>query len=282
VSGAPRLFKLVAAGNDFVVVDAREHPGLEWSAEEARRACRRRRGIGADGVVTLGPPTGATGATARFHLRNSDGSRAAFSGNGARCAARLLSHLGAAPEGDVTFETEGGLVAARLIAHDVEVDVAPPRDARLDLTLPDGSIGDHAIVGVPYLAVAVPDVDALDLASVAPPLRRWNALPEGANVAFYETPAAPFIHPVRMRSYERGVEGETLSSGTGCAMVATALALRHPADGERTVHLETRSRAPLSVRVTMRGGEVTALALRGDALLVGEIHAGPDLLLPDP
>ena len=201
MSVRPRLFKLVAAGNDFLVVDARAHPGHEWDAEQARLACRRIRGIGADGVVTLGP---SSVADATFNLRNSDGSRAAFSGNGARCAARLLAVLGAGRDGALSFETSGGVVGARVLGDAsaasarVEVEVAAPRDLRLGLTLPPGSpvlVGDYAVVGVPYVAVAVASVDDLHLPTVAPPLRRWSALPEGANVAFYEQPAPDGSRP---------------------------------------------------------------------------------------
>ena len=258
MSAPPRIFKLVAAGNDFLVVDARAHGGMEWSADEARLACRRQRGMGADGVVTLGP---SAVADATFNLRNSDGSRAAFSGNGARCAARLLAYLGADRDGGIRLETSSGVLAARVLGERsapaalVEVEVAPPKDIRLGLALPSGSPaprGDYAIVGVPYVAVPVTSVDDLDLAAVAPRLRHWKECPEGANVAFYEPPASDGS-TVRLRIWERGVEGETLSSGTGCAMIAT-----------------------------MEGGVICRLLLRGDALLLGEIHAGVDLFTADP
>ena len=101
-------------------------------------------------------------------------------------------------------------------------------------------------------------------------------------MAFYENPLPDSDAPVKLRIWERGVEGETLSSGTGCAMIATILALRGARDGERTFHLDTRSRAPLSVTVTMESGAVRRLLLRGDALLLGEIHPGADLFTPDP
>ena len=282
----PRTFKLCAGGNDFLVADARDADGWDAGAEGARRACRRHLGAGADGLIAL---LASSRADAAFVLRNSDGSRAAFSGNGARCAARLLVELGAGHDGSVTLEVGPDVVSARVQlaaeggAARVDVALAAPRDVRLALRLPDGSPaqrGDFAIVGVPYLAVKVGDVDALDLASVGPPLRNWRDLPEGANVAFWEEPPSRDA-PVRLRTWERGVEGETLSSGTGCAMVALAIALQGEGDGERTVDFDARSRIPMSVVVTRTGGAVTALRLRGDARLLCEILPGPDLLASD-
>lgn len=284
----PRLYKLAAGGNDFLVIDARAAPSFATSGEDARRACRRHLGAGADGLVVLGA---SSVADASFRLFNADGSSAAFSGNGARCAARLIVELGPGRQGDVTFETAAGLVAARARPRDasgdveIEVDMAPPRDLRLSLRLPAGSPApraDYGVVGVPYLCVPLASVDDACLAEIAPPLRRWKELPDGANVAIFEPPQAPDA-PVRLRTWERGVEGETLSSGTGCAMVAVALALRDGGrDGERIIAFSPRSAIPMSVAVTRRGGEITGLRLRGDARFIGEFVPGPDLLAADP
>jgi diaminopimelate epimerase len=272
-----RLFKLVASGNDFLVVDARGGGDDETDAAGARALCDRHEGVGADGLVTLLP---SATATARFMLRNADGSRAAFSGNGARCAALLLHRLHASQAGCVRFETAAGITGARIMEEDelarVEVEIGAPRDIRLALELPAGSPaprGDYAVVGVPYLAVAVEDVDALDLERVAPPLRRWSAFAEGANVAFYERPREG--RAVRLRTWERGVEGETLSSGTGCAAVALALALHEGAvDGERRFAFVPRSGRP-EVVACLAGGGITMLRLMGDARLVAEILLPP-------
>lgn len=270
-AGRDRIFELSAAGNDFLVVPLLDEDRPDWDAARVRAACGGDPARAADGVVLLGA---SSVATARFVLRNRDGSRAAFSGNGARCAARVLHHLGLAPDGRVTLETDGGVVAAHVEAGppdeawEVAVEIAPPRDVRPALRLPPGApapSGDYAVVGVPYLAVPVRDVDALDLASAAPPLRRWSAFPEGANVAFYEPPASPEA-AVRLRTWERGVEGETPSSGTGCAMVAVSLALRGGAlrrDGERVTTFAPRSSATLRVTLRVAAGAVTHLLLSG-------------------
>jgi diaminopimelate epimerase len=288
ISSFPRLYKLVAGGNDFLVADARREAGFEANAEDARRACRRHFGAGADGLIVLGA---SSVADASFRLFNADGSSAAFSGNGARCAARLIIELDGGRPGDVKFETVSGIVAARARPRDasgaveIEVDMAAPRDLRVSLRLPPGSPAPHAdygVVGVPYLAVPLASIDDACLAEIAPPLRRWKELPDGANVAFFEPPQAPDA-PVRLRTWERGVEGETLSSGTGCAMVAVALALRDGGqDGERIVAFAPRSAIRMSVVVTRRGGAITGLRLWGDARFIGEILPGPDFLAADP
>lgn len=284
---APRLFKAVASGNDFLVADARSVPGWDPGAAGAQALCRRHLGLGADGLIVLGP---AEGASASFFLRNRDGSTAAFSGNGARCAALLLHRLGASDAGGrVTLQLARRVAAARVLdgigaEPEVEVSIGAPADVRLDLDLPAGSPvprGDYAIVGVPYLALRVDEPASVDIGRVAAPLRRWNALPEGANVAFWAMPVPG--EPVRLRTFERGVEAETLSSGTGCAMVALAIALRETsAPGDLLLRFAPPSGQALGVTVVRQAGAVTDLLLRGDARLLGEIVPLADALLPDP
>ncbi len=280
---APRLFKAVAAGNDFLVADARQHPGWDPGADGTRLMCRRRLGAGADGLVVLGP---SRRADASFMLRNSDGSRAAFSGNGARCAALLLHRLGVRrPDDRVDLETETRVAEGRVReggtgqAARVEISVGAPAELRRDLDLPEGSPvarGDFAVVGVPYLALRVDDPDALDLPAVAPALRRWSALEQGANVAFWRAG-----EPVRLRTWERGVEGETASSGTGCCMVALAIVLREPSSHERRIEFAPRAGGLLAVTVVREGDAVTDLRLEGEARVLGEVLLDADALLPD-
>lgn len=285
---APRIFKAVASGNDFLVADARTLPGWDPGEEGARALCRRHEGAGADGLIVLGP---SRRADASFFLRNRDGSTAAFSGNGARCAALLLSELGAArPDGRVDLELASGRCEARILdpggphaAARVEVSIGAPREVRLGIELPEGSPvprGDHAIVGVPYLALEIADpgaLAALDLPRFAPPLRRWSALPHGANVAFH---AALPDGSVALRTWERGVEGETQSSGTGCAMVALARALREPGQPSRRIELVPPSGARLAVTVLRESGVVSDLLLEGDARVLAEIVPLAGILLP--
>ncbi len=276
-AGAP-FFKLSGGGNDFIVLPALDGSLADFGAQQARRLCCRRLSLGADGVVLL---RRSDSAIARFELFNCDGSAAAFSGNGGRCAARALAELGLAESGSVSLETVDGVVGAELAGDRIGLEIAPPRDLRPEVPLPSGSpasTGVFAVVGVPYLAVAVKDVDALDLPVIAPPLRRLPAFPEGANVAFFE----PGPGPLRLRTWERGVEGETLSSGTGCAIVALAAALAEDGlskDGEREHELAPRSGIPASMRLELESGAVRRMVLRGDARLVASGTLGPDSLV---
>lgn len=278
IAGA-RFLKLSGGGNDFLVLDALEG-GLEgFGAADAARLCLRRLSVGADGVVLL---RRSERADARFELWNRDGSRAAFSGNGGRCAVRALIELGRAEGGRASLETEDGVVGAEWSDQgeglSIGLEIAPPRDLRPAVELPPGAPADegvYAVVGVPYLAVPVADVDAVDLEEQAPPLRGDRRFPEGANVAFYE----PGRDPVHLRTWERGVEGETLSSGTGCAIVALALALHGgelAEDGELETRFRPRSGIESRVVLSIEKGRVVRVLLVGDARLVAEGRLGPD------
>jgi diaminopimelate epimerase len=227
--------KMHGAGNDFVVVDRRDVPALadaaigeDGVAAFVRAACDRRTGIGADGVLFLDPadPAGE-GAPLDFRMRyyNRDGGRADLCGNGGRCLAAYAAARGLGSGGRLRFASDAGAHTARVAGGRVELvlgDVAAPR---LGLELEAGGTtvrAGYAIVGVPHLVVESDDVRALDLAAFAPPLRSHPALgPDGANVDVAQ------LDPdgrVRLRTFERGVEGETLACGTGAAATAIVLA----------------------------------------------------------
>ena len=281
-SAGPRFFKLSAGGNDFIVLPSLDGERSDWTAAKARAVCARRLSLGADGCIVL---HASSRAIARFELWNSDGSEAAFSGNGARCASRVLSLLGLDEDGALSLETSAGIVAARVRgvgeSVEVEIDMDAPVDLRPGLALPSGSpgeSGDYAVLGVPCLAVPVTGLDALDLPRVGPPLRHWDALADGANVSFYEPGEDG---PQRLRIWERGVEGETLSSGTGCAIVAVSRVLRSGLvadDGDHRIELMPPSGISASVTASCRGGSIVGLRLAGDARLVAQGELGPDSL----
>jgi diaminopimelate epimerase len=275
VSAGARFFKLSGGGNDFIVLPALDGSLGEFGGEQAKRLCCRRLSLGADGVVVLRP---SERATARFELFNSDGSSAAFSGNGGRCAVRALHELGRASDGSASLETVDDVVSAEIGEGRVGLEISAPRDLRPEVALPAGSPaarGVFAVVGVPYLAVAVADVDELDLAAAAPPLRRLSDFPEGANVAFF----VPGSAPLRLRTWERGVEGETLSSGTGCAIVALASALAEDglaATGARRYELAPRSGIAAAISLEVEARAVRRMVLSGDARLIAEGSLGAD------
>ncbi len=214
--------KMNGAGNDFIVVDNREGViGAEGRSERFVRWCERRVGIGADGVLLVEPPLGA-GADFRMRYYNADGGEADMCGNGARCIARFANLIGAAG-GDMAFETEAGLLRARVLENqDVILDMSDPHSLRrgVALGLEGAAKADYLNTGVPHAVVFVPDVGAiaaLDFARLGREVRNHSSFsPAGANANFATRLADGRL---AMRTYERGVEGETLACGTGACAV---------------------------------------------------------------
>lgn len=214
------------AGNDFLVFDNRWY---RFSDDElsalAERWCRRRYGVGGDGLLALDDPT-SDEADYRMRYVNADGSRATMCGNGARCLAQFAHRSGfEGPE--FTFDTEAGLYRAAIPdsgADTVLLYTPPPTNRRLEADL-EGPVPEdieelHYIhSGTEHLVAFVEDVESVPVTDWGRPLRRDEALrPAGANVNFVHVDEAGALH---VRTYEKGVEGETLSCGTG--VLATAI-----------------------------------------------------------
>jgi diaminopimelate epimerase len=275
--GAP-FWKMSGSGNDFVFFDARSDPLLRLrAAESIAGLCDRRHGVGADGVVFLEPGSGE--AALRMAYFNSDGSRASMCGNAALCTTRLVVALGAAPPAGFCFDSDVGLVHARVRDGQPEVDLSPVRDlapavAAIELAPGEERVG-FVLAGVPHLVVHAADADTVDLASRGRALRSHSAvLPAGAN--------ANFVSPGRrgewrMRTYERGVEGETLACGTGavaCAALIRAWGFAGAASD--AIDLVTRSGRTLSVRFAAGPDGMIVPSLRGEGRIVfhGELIGG--------
>jgi len=254
--------KVEGAGNDYVLVDAFDAP-VEDPAALSRRLSDRHAGIGADGLLVVGPADGE--AVARMRIFNADGSEGRMCGNGLRCVMRWLVETGRAPEGgELTVQTASGLRSGRMLDGDrVEVAMgvpdfrptAVPVRAGGDGTQPpelpvpaglaaDPDAGFCVSVGNPHLVVRVPDPGAVDLPRFGAELSRSAALGEGANVHFVRVPGPGLIEA---RPWELG-SGATRACGTG-AVAAVAVSQR----------LGWTS-GPLT-RVVMPGGE---LAVRWD------------------
>jgi diaminopimelate epimerase len=262
------FFKMSGSGNDFIMVDAMvEPPGSLAHAETVRRVCARATGIGADGVVFLEP---SDVANYRMTYLNSDGSRADLCGNASLCSARLATELGIVHDTEFRFETDAGILAARLQAEGPEVDLPPVSEVRTGLPIRLSS-GERwmgfALAGVPHLVVRVDDVATVDVVGRGRPLRHDASLAQGANVNF----VAPASGGFRIRTFERGVEGETLACGTGS--VATAILLTEAGDATGDVTLTTRSGRVLRVRLR-RSPEGWWPSLSGEARVVFEGRFG--------
>lgn len=263
------FFKMSGSGNDFVFVDAREEPpGPLTSPDVVGAICRRGTGIGADGVVFLEE---SDKATLGMVYLNADGSRADLCGNATLCTARLARELGVVADEPFTIETDSGVLPARFRDGTPEIDLRAVTEVRLDATIPlergERRMG-YAVAGVPHLVIVVDDLETVDVVGRGRPLRRHASLPAGANVNFVRALGdGTFAY----RTYERGVEAETLACGTGAVAIGVLLTEWGLAKGP--VRLVTRSGKELGVRLAGSGGKKTP-SLSGEARIVYRAHFG--------
>jgi diaminopimelate epimerase len=262
MSDALRFTKMSGAGNDFVVLDARSWEALPGDrAAWVRAVCRRGLSVGADGVLVVsaeGP------RVARVLFLNPDGGEA-FCGNGCRCAARFASTRGLATGTEISLLTEVGEVRAAIEGELVTLTLPPPVDLGAIVLEHDAEefFGRWVDAGVPHVIFPVRGLDAFPLERVGPVLRRHPALgPSGANVNLVETDARGRIH---VRTWERGVENETLACGTGAVAVALAARLAGAPD---TVVVVPRSGSTITVTLPGEPGRPEGARLRGDARFV--------------
>ncbi|HYU53646.1 MAG TPA: diaminopimelate epimerase [Gemmatimonadaceae bacterium] len=259
-----RFYKLTGSGNDFVVFDSPSAAFLE-NEESIRSLAARGTGIGADGIVFL-EKAGEGDVTMRYY--NSDGSEAALCGNASLCSTRLAVELGLAQAGGFLLHTASGSLRARIRDNLPEVDLEPVTEVRADardLGLKQGErrLG-YARVGVPHVVVDVADLESADVTGRGSELRHHPALSDGANVNFVSRrPDGDFAY----RTFERGVEDETLACGTGA--VATAIMLSDWGESGKEITLWTRSSLPLIVTLK-RNGKAWLPSLRGEGRIVFE------------
>jgi len=261
------IYKMTGSGNDFVMLDARVSTPADWSPEDMQAVCARGTGIGADGVVFVGP--GSHAGAARMIYYNADGSHAAMCGNAALCSTTLARHLAVGAAEGMDLETDAGTYQSRsLTAVRAELHLAPvePPGAVAGLQLGPGER--QAVlsrVGVPHLIVLVDHVDQVALMERGRALRFDPAMaPEGANVNFI---SADGNARWRMRTYERGIEGETLACGTGA--VGAACAIQEWGLGRLPIEIESRSGRILGVRATKgSSGRYEDVWLAGEGRMV--------------
>jgi diaminopimelate epimerase len=233
------FYKMNGAGNDFVVVDNRDL-SLKLSPDQIQHLCDRHRGVGADGLLAVEPAE--HGADFKFRYYNADGGEAEMCGNGARCFGRFTSALLDEPTESVSFETIAGTLTAEMIDDHIRIAMSDPVDLELDtgatvdgLETPLRSVN----TGVPHVVAFVNDLASVDVIKHGAAIRHHDRFaPKGTNANF-----AKVLEPghIAIRTYERGVENETLACGTG--MVACAL-MHHLLDG-----------APSPVKVDVKGGD---------------------------
>lgn len=245
------FLKMHGAANDFVVIDHRAPYLDEPLAPMVARLCDRRRGVGADGVLLLEADPELDFAMRYF---NADGGAAEYCGNGARCLAQLALELGLGRAGEVRFRTAVGIQSARRVGDGVEVRfgrvAAPRREEGLD-ACGRRFAGWFVRAGVPHLVLEVERVGDVPLAAWGAVLRHHPRFaPSGTNVDFIEPRGDG---AVAMRTYERGVEGETLACGSG----AIASALSRAGEGRSSpIRVETAGGDTLTVRWQPEAGDL--------------------------
>lgn len=220
------FWKMHGAGNDFVLMDDRARSFPDQDNALVHRIARPKFGIGCDGVILIQP---SESSHFRMRFYNPDGGEVEMCGNGARCVARLAHEIGAAPA-EMAFDTVAGLIRARVIAEDqVQLTMTEPKNWILEGELElDGEAREFHFVnsGVPHVVMVVDDVEAVDVARLGAALRYHERFkPAGTNANFIQITGPDSM---RVRTYERGVEAETLACGTGlvaCGLIAGKLGL---------------------------------------------------------
>lgn len=275
--------KMTGSGNDFVVFDARETPrDIVIQPEVIQAICSRHNGIGADGIVLLEPPaTAAAGAgsvspdddSIRLTYFNRDGTLGELCGNATLCSTYFAITAGLTKPAGAQLLTDAGLVSARLLDGTPQIDLAPvltvtPSISGLPLTDCESRAG-FALVGVPHVVILTDALESVDVEHRGPPIRQHHSLqPAGANVNWI----APLADGRwAYRTFERGVEGETLACGTGA--VAAAILLVEWGLAKAPVELLTRSgrQVTVSFREEQATGDAARLwrpSLRGEGRIV--------------
>jgi len=231
--------KMNGAGNDFVMLDNRQG-SLSLEIPQIAALCDRHRGVGADGVLIVEPAQ--NGADFRMRYYNADGGEAEMCGNGARCFARFAQRVSGLAKPSISFETQAGVIGADFDGNLVRIVMSEPHShvppQSLDVDGRQVEV-DFINTGVPHAVAFVDHVDTVNVFHDGAILRHHQAFfPKGTNANFVQV-----VRPGELiiRTYERGVEDETLACGTGVC----AAALLH--------HLRTEAASPISVKV--RGGD---------------------------
>lgn len=233
--------KMVASGNDFVIVDAISHkPYAVCLKRLARQICDRKFGIGADGLLVLEK---SKRADIRMRIFNADGSEAEMCGNGARCAALYIGNR------RVGIETKAGMVKSQVNGNNVKIRLTGPAGFKLNIPI---RVNRRALqvnfinTGVPHAVIFVEGLEKIDVENLGRQIRYHKKFaPRGTNVDFIEVLSRDSI---KVRTYERGVEGETLACGTGAVAAAliSAYGIWHMAYG-KGIKVKTKSGEILKV-----------------------------------
>jgi diaminopimelate epimerase len=251
------FYKLQGSGNDFVLVDARKGKLGDYK-KMALNLCRYKFGIGADGLLVIEP---SKVADLKMRIINSDGSEAEMCGNGVRCAGLWCGKKHA------RFETLAGIVEAKLLSNGmVKTRFTDPLDVKLDLSVNIFGRGvkvNRINTGVPHVVVFVDSLGDINIKEIGREIRFHDAFaPAGTNVNFVEVVGKDSIC---LRTYERGVEDETLACGTGSVASALIFGLKNDLYGQ--IKVQNKSGEVTTVSFCRNGNIVSDVWLEGKAFL---------------
>jgi diaminopimelate epimerase len=262
------FIKLVGAGNDFVLIDNRDLRITSTLKLKglAGKICDRKFGAGADGLLVLEK---SRVADVKMRIFNADGSEAQMCGNGARCFAYYFcANPKAGKEFFVALETKAGIVKAEVNADKVRVNLTDPRNLKLDIPL---NVSGRIIkvnfidTGVPHAVIFVQGLDKIDVNNLGRLIRYHRYFGSaGTNVNFVEVENRDSI---RIRTYERGVEGETLACGTGSTAGALIASIKIPGKTNR-INVHTAGGEILKVSFEKLDHKFSDVWLEGRARLV--------------
>ena len=264
--------KMSGSDNDFVVIDNRSDI-ISGRASFARSVCRRRTSIGADGLILIEK---SKRADFRMRIFNPDGSEAEMCGNGARCAALYANLKFKRPDAKRwSIQTGAGILSAQIkAANSVKIKMVEPKELKLDFNIKlDGTpyTLSYLNTGVPHTVVWVKDIDKADVYNLGRKIRHHSYFnPAGTNVNFVKVKDKNSIY---IRTYERGVENETLACGTGSTASAIIAGLTRGLISPVLVH--TRGGEVLKIYFSQKGAKIKDVYLEGNVKFVfqGEIAA---------
>jgi len=264
--------KMSGSGNDFIIIDNRGRCVDDLDLSRFITAvCRRKMSVGADGLILVEP---SEKADFRWRFYNSDGSRAEMCGNGARCAARFAFINGIAGQ-NLTFETDAGIVSGQVDADRAKVKMPDPTDLRLDysIELATGALEVSSInTGVPHVVIMRDTIDDVDVFDLGREIRHHATYaPAGTNVNFISQRGSGEL---AIRTYERGVEDETLACGTGS--IASALVSSAKLGWNSPINLVTRSAETLTIHFNENDGLFSDVYLEGDARIIYTAQLGEE------
>jgi len=250
---------MVASGNDFVVIESGHKSQVTSHKFLARKICNRKYGAGADGLLLLEK---SKIADVRMRIFNPDGSEAKMCGNGARCSVLYIGRR------NTELETKAGIIQSQLKGNSVKIKLTEPKDLKLNLPI---KVNNRTLqvnfinTGVPHTVIFVADLDKIDVINLGRQIRFHKRFaPQGTNVDFVE---ALSNKSIKIRTYERGVEDETLACGTGAVASALILATRYSLLATK-INVQTKSQEILKVYFDRIDNKFTDVWLEGKAKIV--------------